>query len=90
MDIRFGANPKDFKKYDTKEIRDEFLVEKIFESDKINLTYSHIDRIIFGGAMPNKKELVLDDAIDVSKELGMNYFLESRELGIINIGGKEK
>ncbi len=88
MNVRYGANPKDFKKYDTQQIRDEFLVENIFQKDKINLTYSHIDRIIFGGAEPKNKELILDQAIDVKKDLGMNYFLESRELGIINIGSK--
>lgn len=88
MQVRYGANPKDFKKYNTEEIRDEFLVEDIFKKDEINLTYSHIDRIIFGGAQPKTTELVLDDAIDVKKDLGMTYFLESREMGIINIGSK--
>lgn len=88
MQVRYGANPKDFKKYNTKEIREEFLIENIFKEDEINLTYSHIDRIIFGGAKPNNKELNLEEAIDVKKELGMNYFLEARELGIINIGSK--
>ena len=48
MQVRYGANPKDFKYYDTKEIRDELLIEDIFKEDEINLTYSHIDRIIFG------------------------------------------
>ena len=90
MKTRYGANPKDFKKYDTKEIREEFLVEDIFKEDNINLTYSHIDRIIFGGAYPVKKTLKLNEAIDVKKELGMNYFLENRELGIINIGQEGK
>ena len=90
MKVRYGANPKDFKHYTTKEIRKEFLVKKIFSKDEILLTYSHIDRIIFGGAMPISKPLVLDEAMDVKKELGMNYFLESRELGIINIGTKGK
>lgn len=90
MKVRYGANPQDFKKYDTKQIREEFLVEDIFKEDEINLTYSHIDRIIFGGAQPKTKELILDEAVDVKKELGMNYFLESREMGIINIGSKGK
>lgn len=90
MEVRYGANPKDFKKYNTEDIRNEFLVEDIFKVDEINLTYSHIDRIIFGGAMPKSKSLSLDESIDVKKELGMNFFLESRELGIINIGTKGK
>ncbi len=90
MQTRYGTNPKDFKKYDTTEIREEFLVEKIFASDEINLTYSHIDRIIFGGAMPVKNKLNLETAVNSSKDLGSNYFLENRELGIINIGGQGK
>ncbi len=90
MQTRYGANPKDFQKYDTDEIREEFLIEKIFVSDEINLTYSHIDRIIFGGAMPNKNKLNLDTALNCQKDLGSNYFLENRELGIINIGGQGK
>ena len=90
METRYGTNPKDFKEYDTKKIRDEFLVTNIFEKNKVNLTYSHIDRIIFGGAMPISKELILDECLDVKKDLGLDYFLESRELGIINIGGVGK
>ncbi len=90
MEKRYGANPNDFKKYNTEEIRKEFLVENIFQDDQINFTYSFIDRIIFGGVKPVKKKLVLDQEIDAQKEIGMNYFLEAREMGIINIGGKGK
>ena len=90
MQVRYGANPQDFKKYNTQEIRDEFLVEKIFSQDEINLTYSHIDRIIFGGVEPVNKKINLEDGLNVKKDLGVNFFLENRELGIINIGGKGK
>ncbi len=90
MEKRYGTNPNDFKKYNTEEIRKEFLVENIFKDDQINFTYSFIDRIIFGGVKPVKKKLVLDQEIDAQKEIGMNYFLEAREMGIINIGGKGK
>ena len=60
------------------------LIEKVFGKDEINLTYSHVDRIIAGGIFPVEKELKLE----VGDALGTDYFLERREMGIINIGGK--
>jgi len=87
MDIRYGANQIDTKDYDTKRLRDEFLIEKLFVSDDITATYSHIDRIIVMGAMPVSQVIDLEKNVDCEKNLGVNYFLERRELGIINIGG---
>lgn len=83
MELRTACSPKDEKHYDTDRIREEFLVEKIFFEDDIKLVYSHIDRIIFGGAEPVTKKLKLL----AGDELRAQYFLERRELGIINIGG---
>jgi len=83
MELRTAASPRDVKNYDTKRLREEFLVEKVFFEDEIKLVYSHIDRIIFGGAMPVSKKLKLE----AGDELRAQYFLERRELGIINIGG---
>ena len=85
MELRTASSPKDEKYYDTKRLRDEFVVEKIFFEDEIKLVYSHIDRIIFGGAMPVSKTLRLE----AGAELRAKYFCERRELGIINIGGAE-
>ena len=84
LDIRYANHPDDSKKYDTKELREKYLIEKVFEADDILLTYSHQDRIIAGGIMPVKKSLKLE----TSKELAAKYFLERRELGFINIGGE--
>ncbi len=83
MELRTAASPKDVKYYDTKRLREEFLVEKVFREDEIYLVYSHIDRIIFGSAVPVAKELKLL----AGDELRASYFLERRELGLINIGG---
>ncbi len=80
---RYAASPKDAKLYDTQRIREEFLIEKLFASNEINLVYSHYDRYIVGGANPTNEELVLE-AIDPLKAA---FFLERRELGIINVGG---
>jgi 4-deoxy-L-threo-5-hexosulose-uronate ketol-isomerase len=82
LDIRYNNHPEDSKTYDTQKLRERYLIETLFESDKLHLTYSHHDRIIVGGALPIKKEVVLP----VTKDLGTDYFLERRELGVINIG----
>lgn len=84
METRYTHSPKDIRHYSTQMLREEFLVEEIFSLGEIRLTYTHNDRMIFGGVTPTAEaplEIVLD------KELGVTYFLERRELGVINIGG---
>jgi 4-deoxy-L-threo-5-hexosulose-uronate ketol-isomerase len=83
MDIRQGIHPDHFKLLDTDGVRSQFLVENLFRADEIVMVYSHIDRIIVGGARPTGKSLPLV----VTKALGVDYFLERREMGIINVGG---
>lgn len=83
LDVRYANHPEDSKRYTTEEIRRHYLIERVFADDDICLTYSHVDRIIAGGVKPVHKEL----SLVVSKELGVDYFLERREMGIINIGG---
>jgi 4-deoxy-L-threo-5-hexosulose-uronate ketol-isomerase len=84
LDVRYASHPEDSKHYTTDENRSRYLINKIFDGNKILLTYSHIDRIIAGGAMPINEELKLE----TGEEIGSNYFLERREMGIINVGGK--
>lgn len=86
LDIRYSTHPDDSKLYTTEEMREKYLIEKVFEADEISLTYSHFDRIVAGGAMPVKKALKLESG----KEFGTDYFLERREMGVINVGGKGK
>lgn len=83
MELRTAASPRDVKHYTTERLREEFLIPKLFFEDDIKLVYSHIDRIITGGVMPVNKTLVLT----AGDELRAEYFLERRELGVINIGG---
>lgn len=83
LDVRYSNHPFDVKFYITSELREHFLVSNIFEMDSINFTYSHNDRILFGGVMPVLEEIKLES----SKELASSYFLELREMGVINIGG---
>ncbi len=84
MEIRYSNHPEDSKQYDTETLRRHYLVEKVFVDGEVNLVYSHNDRIIFGGVTPVKETLKLG----ASKELGTDYFLERRELGVINVGGE--
>ena len=86
FETRYTCNPTDFKSYDTTRIRKDFLIEKVMVEGEINLTYSHYDRYIAGGAVPTKKSLTLE-SID---PLRAASFLDRRELGIINVGGKGK
>ena len=84
LDIRYANHPDDSKHYTTEELRKHYLIEKVFVADEVSLTYSPQDRMIAGGAMPVNGELKLGS----TKELGTEYFLERREMGIINVGGK--
>lgn len=86
LEVRYANHPNDSKHYDTSELRANYLVEEVFKADDILLVYSHQDRIIAGGVMPVSKTLKLE----TSDELRAAYFLERRELGIINIGGAGK
>lgn len=83
FDVRYTHSPVHVKHASTEELRDAFLVQNIFVPGEINLTYTHNDRMIFGGIVPTDKEL----SIQLSTELGVSHFLERRELGVINIGG---
>ncbi|WP_147677598.1 5-dehydro-4-deoxy-D-glucuronate isomerase [Algibacter pacificus] len=82
-EVRYAASPQDVKSYDTTRLRDEFLIDNLMSPDEVNLVYSHYDRFISGSAVPVNEALTLE-SIDPLKA---DYFLERRELGIINIGG---
>lgn len=86
FESRYASSPEEMKRMSTEELRKAFLIERIFEADSICLTLTHYDRFIAGGAMPVTESLTLP-APDALKA---KYFLERRELGIINVGGKGK
>ena len=83
-ETRYAAHPEDAKGYDTQRLRRDFLIEKIFSTDEVNMVYSMYDRMIVGGAMPVNEALLLE-AIDPLKA---DHFTTRREVGIFNIGGK--
>jgi 4-deoxy-L-threo-5-hexosulose-uronate ketol-isomerase len=84
MDIRYAIHQDHLKLMDTDTIRKHLLIEGLFEKDKLNMIYSHVDRIIVGGACPVDQIL----SPKMTKELGTDFFLQRREIGIINIGFK--
>src|ERR1700754_2091630 len=86
MEIRFEHSPKEVRGMTTEELRSSFLTEKLIAEDVIRLVYTHYDRVILGGACPVKKRLVLE----THPELKADFFLQRREIGIINVGGKGK
>jgi len=85
MHVRQSIHRDHARQLDTAGLRGEFLIETIFAVDNYTMTYSHTDRIIIGGVMPQSRSVTLGS--EVGKQLGVSYFLERRELGVINIGG---
>ena len=84
MEVRQASNAKDVKHYTTERLREEFHIKNLFTKDNVRMVYSHIDRIITAGLMPVRQVLKLE----AGKELAADYFLQRREMGCINIGGK--
>ncbi len=82
-EIRYAAHPEDAKHYDTQRIRRDFLIEKVFSPDEVNMVYSMYDRMIVGGAMPVEETL----ALEAINPLKADHFLTRREMGIFNVGG---
>lgn len=84
IEERWGTHPDDVKRYDTTQLRKEFLVEKLFDADSVLMTYTHNDRLIIGGAMPVREDLKLETVPLIRSQ----YFCERREMGIICIDGE--
>lgn len=83
MKILYGAAPDDIKSYDTRKLRDSFLIEDLFVAGEVRFTYTHVDRLILGGAMPTGEAL----SFGSGEEIGTAHLLSAREMGIANLGG---
>jgi 4-deoxy-L-threo-5-hexosulose-uronate ketol-isomerase len=88
MDIRYSASPNDVKRYTTEELRKEFLITDLYVPDTVKATYSHVDRVVILGIMPVSEKVSIDKGIDIWANFGTGYFLERREAGVFNLGGK--
>ncbi len=82
-EIRYAAHPEDARHYDTARLRRDFLIERLFAENEVNMVYSMYDRMIVGGAMPTDEQLILE-AIDPLKA---DFFTQRREVGLYNVGG---
>ncbi|CAG9620941.1 5-dehydro-4-deoxy-D-glucuronate isomerase [Sutcliffiella rhizosphaerae] len=87
MEVRYAASPQDAKTYTTERLRSEYLIESLFIPGEINMVYSHYDRVVTGGAIPTEGSSL---KLEGSETLQTDYFLQRREVGIINIGAKGK
>ena len=87
MEIRHASHPQEVKGYDTTRLRQDFLMESLFTENELMLYYSHVDRFITGGAYPTTAAIKLEAD---RKDMGSDFFLERREIGIINIGAQGK
>ena len=81
--VRYAIGPRETNQMGTKALRDEFLIDQVFGIDKINWIYTHYDRYLVGGVIPKKTVVKLETI----NPLKANFFLERREMGIINVGG---
>jgi 4-deoxy-L-threo-5-hexosulose-uronate ketol-isomerase len=84
MEIRFEHSPKEVKGMTTAELRASFLTDNLMKDDQLVLVYSHYDRVIIGGVKPVHKQVLLGNP----GELKADFFLQRREIGIINTGGQ--
>lgn len=82
-EVRYAASPREVKTFDTESLRNEFLIDDLMKPGTIKLVYTHYDRFIAGSAVPTDAALTLETIDPLKAE----YFLERRELGIINVGG---
>ncbi|EMN5128492.1 5-dehydro-4-deoxy-D-glucuronate isomerase [Burkholderia contaminans] len=85
MEVRQGIHSEHAKALDTAGLRRHFVIENIFAPDALSLTYSHIDRIVVGGAWPAARPVEVPASLGAA--MGVSHLLERRELGAINIGG---
>lgn len=83
-EVRYAASPNDVKTYDTEKLRNEFLIDSLMKPNAIHFVYTHYDRYMAGSAVPTTSSLKLE-TVDALKS---EFFLERRELGIINVGGQ--
>lgn len=83
MEVRYSPDPNAYRRMTTEELRKHFLIDSLFAPDTVPMVYSDVDRSITGSAVPAKGSLKL---LATKKEMAADFFLERREIGIMNIG----
>lgn len=83
-EVRYGASPGDVRTYDTEALRRAFLVSSLFPADRLELVYTHVDRLILGGCSPAGAKVEAGDG----KLVGTDHLLSDREMGVANLGAR--
>ena len=68
------------------DLRARYLVQGMFADGEINLNYSHNERFVIGGVVPNGGAIKLPAQTEPASAAG-HPFLERREMAAVNIGG---
>ncbi|MFI5915924.1 5-dehydro-4-deoxy-D-glucuronate isomerase [Dactylosporangium sp. NPDC051541] len=82
MEVRHASSPEDVDRMGTEELRGRFLVPGLVAGAMVRLVYSHHDRLVVGGVTPGTESVALPNPGALRSE----YFLERRELGVVNVG----
>ncbi len=83
MKVRYTVGVNEYKRMNTRELRDAFLIEELFSEGELNLLYCEVERSIVGAAVPTEGSL----SLEAGKELAADFFCQRREVGVLNIGG---
>lgn len=83
MEVRYSTGLNEYKRMNTQELREAFMIESLFAYGDLNLLYCEVERAIVGGVVPIQEPLLLE----AGKELAADYFCQRREVGVLNIGG---
>lgn len=86
METRYSTHPEQAKAFTTEELRKNYLVEDLFVVGETKLVYTLEDRAIVGGITPGEKPISLEG----HDKIKADYFLERREVGIVNVGSSGK
>jgi 4-deoxy-L-threo-5-hexosulose-uronate ketol-isomerase len=82
MNSHYSPSPAETNVLSTERLRKAFLIDELFEPGQVIAHYTDLDRMIVGSAVPADAPLALPDF----RETGTNFFLERREIGIMNLG----
>src|SRR6185436_12088928 len=81
--VRSTPRPADVSRMTTEELRGTFLIEKVFNTATVAMTFTDLDRMAVGGIAPSTSPVPLNP----DPETGSEFFLARREMGVINVGG---
>ncbi len=82
-DVRYATHPSEMARLAPEQLRERFLLERLFSPGQLSWALSHHDRILVGGAMPQGGELELTAPAEVVAEA----LCDRREVGIVCLAG---